>query len=234
MLVILFMMAIMRTTLANAQAEPIYPVVLPGDPSLHSERMVPHEVIYKKFGGVMLYAMDRVEVEGKNTFRVQIYFNDDKSGVPDTLYFDPETLAYTGRTLVLNDYTIDVKVQDGHFTGSLTPSEGSDYNPATYDKIYEHGAFEPAIINYFIAALPLAEGYKASIPVFDLNNGSQMLWSNIEVLGRESVKIGGQTFDTWKVKSNGIREKTIWVTTSEPYAIKMDTKGVFGTWKLKL
>jgi hypothetical protein len=120
-------------------------------------------------------------------------------------------------------YTVDVRFSEEHFTGTLVPAPGSEYEPVTYDKTYSHGGFEPAIINYFIPALPLAEEYTASLPIFDLNRGSEMFWANIDVLGRETLEIDGREYDTWKVESRGVREKTIWVTTSEPYAITMIT-----------
>ena len=128
-------------------------------------------------------------------------------------------------------YVLDIKFDENRLTGSLEPTPGSDYKPVTYDKSYPHNAFEPAVINYFIAALPLTKGYKASIPVFDLNNGSEMFWTNIEVVGREKVKVGGKVYETWKVESHGIKEKTVWIAEDVPYAIKMKTKGSWGTWE---
>ena len=211
---------------------PIYTKVLPGDLALHPERLRPHSIRYKKLSGSMYYEMDRVTIDDRSLYKLDIYFNSDGEGVPDSIYFDPETLGYSGRHLELQDYTIDVQFQDGYFTGNLIPAEGSNYDPVTYDKQYEHGAFEPAVINYFIAALPLAEGYTASIPTFDLSNGSQILWANIEVLGKEILEIDGIQYNTWKVISDGIRQKTLWISEDVPYAIKMQTKGVFGTWEI--
>ncbi len=180
----------------------------------------------------MLYIMKEVEREGKSVYELAVYFNADESAVPDRMYFDKHTLGYVGRRLEMKAYTIDVSFSTSQFTGELIPAEGSDFRPRKYDKTYPHNAFEPAIINYFIAALPLAPGYKASIPVFDLNDGSQMYWSDIEVLKQEKITVGDRTYDTWKVISRGIKEKTIWVSTEVPYAIKMKTKGSFGTWEL--
>jgi len=212
--------------------EPRFQKVLPGDPVLSPERIIPHVINYQKFRGSMAYEAGFAELAGKRVFKVAVDTNQSDSLPPDRMYFDPETLAYVGRYLELDNYTIDVRVSDGHFTGLLIPEDGSGMNPVVYDKVYPHAAFEPAIINYAISALPLAEGYTASLPVFDLNNGSQMLWSNIEVLGKEVVKIDGVEYETWRVFSDGIRQKTIWVSTAVPYAIKMKTKGVFGTWKI--
>lgn len=217
---------------SQSSPEPKFQKILPGDSSLSPERISPHRMSYKKFGGSMHYDLQRVELDGREVYRVNVDVNQNDSLPADSMFFDPQTLEYVGRYLELNDYTIDVRVADAHFTGLLVPAEGSDMSPVVYDKVHPHGAFEPAILNYYIAALPLAEGFTASIPVFDLNAGSQLLWSNIEVLGKEVLKIKGREYETWKVFSDGIRQKTIWISTTEPYAIRMKTKGMFGTWEI--
>ncbi|TRY31439.1 DUF3108 domain-containing protein [Aliiglaciecola sp. M165] len=213
-------------------AKPIYPKMLPAQIETENTQNWAHDIRYEKTGGTMRYVMEPVNKDGKALLKLQIYFNPQADSIPDTIYLDPKTMAFVERRLELPKYLIQVKYEDGLFHGDLTPAPDSDFNPVKYNKTYPHGAFEPAVINYAIKALPLAEGFEASIPVFDLNNGSQMLWSNIKVLGREEVEVNGQTYDTWKVESHGIREKIIWVSVDQPYAIKMQTKGNFGTWLL--
>lgn len=217
---------------AQPPENPSFDPVLPGDVSLIIERMVPHKVKYGKSGGNMTYVMKEVIKNDREAYELAIYFNQDESGIPDKIYIDKKTLGYLGRRLEMKDYIIDVKFTDNRFQGSLDPTEGSTYTQVDYDKTYPHNAFEPAVINYFIAALPLKEGYKVSLPVFDLNKGSQMFWSNIEVIGKETVKINGKKHEAWKVLSSGIKEKTIWISTKVPYALKMKTKGSFGTWQV--
>ncbi|MEP5611094.1 MAG: DUF3108 domain-containing protein [Cyclobacteriaceae bacterium] len=220
------------TSAQKPPTDPSFQKVIPGADAMNASIIKPHKVRYKKIGGEMIYDLQKVERKGKEVYRLYVYFNDE-NGAPDIMYFDVETLGYLGRTLGSGEdskYLLDVDFQDGKFTGDLIPKNDSGYTPRTYDKTYPHGAFEPAVINYFISALPLKKGYKASIPVFDLNDGSQMYWSNIEVLKKETIKANGKSYDTWKVLSKGIREKTIWVTETHPYAIKMKTKGNPGTW----
>ncbi len=232
LLILTITISIYGCSTAQPPGKPSFDPVIPGDAALVVDRIVPHKIKYEKSGGNMTYVMDEVIKDGKEAYELKIYFNQDESGIPDKIYIDKKTLGYIGRRLEMKDYIIDVKFSNNRFSGKLDPTEGSDYTEVVYDKEYPHNAFEPAVINYFIAALPLKKGYTASIPVFDLNKGSQMFWSNIEVLGRESVKVDGKKYETWKVKSTGIKEKTIWVSTEVPYALKMKTKGSWGTWEL--
>lgn len=220
---------------ACSKAEPpvaVFDKVLPTQINLQNTQNWAHDIRYEKAGSVMRYVMEPVKKDGKALLKLQVYFNPQPDSVPDTIYLDPKTMAFVERRLELPNYLIQVNFEDGIFHGDLLPAPGSDYTPVKYNKTYPHGAFEPAVINYAIKALPLEEGFEASIPVFDLNKGSQMLWSNISVLGREVIEVNGKQYDTWKVKSQGIREKTIWVSVDKPYAIKMETKGNIGTWQL--
>ena len=206
--------------------------VLPSDPSITNERIAEHTVFYKKAGNLMKYVMRKASYGGKEVYKLEVFFNPTPDALPDTIYLDPDSLAFVGRHLALSAYTIKVSFDNGIFSGSLTPSEESEYAAVEYNKTYEHEAFEPAVINYAMSVLPLEQGYRASIPVFDLNNGSQLFWSNIEVIGREKVTLGDRVFDTWKVNSRGIRNKTIWVSVNKPYAIKMETEGNVGAWEI--
>ncbi|MEZ5427962.1 MAG: hypothetical protein R2747_16950 [Pyrinomonadaceae bacterium] len=216
----------------NAQAKPteaMYQKVFPGDSVVNSNRIKPHKVKYEKGNYAMIYDLRKIEKDGKQIYEMLIYFGNE-TATPDKIYFDTKTLAYIGRRLELKDYTIDVKYTDSKFTGDLIPAKDSKYTPRKYDKAYSHTFFEPAIVNYFIAALPLKEGYKASVPTIDLNNGSEIWWANVEVLGREKVESNGKIYDTWKVLSKGIKDKTIWISTDEPFAVKMETSGNLGSW----
>ena len=213
---------------------PIYDKVLPGAPELRQSRFAPHKVRYSKPGGMMTFVMRKADVDGRAAFEIEVWFNKKEGeGKPDRITFDAKTLGFISRNFGDGDkYEIDVAFKGGRFVGDLIPGEGSGYSPIKYDKAFPHNAFEPSVINYFVAALPLAEGYTSSIPIFDLNNGSQMLWSNIEVIGHETVTVKGKSYDTWKVVSDGVRKKTIWIDENELVAIKMKTSGSPGTWVL--
>lgn len=212
--------------------QPVYQKVTPDEVKISKGHMQPHTIRYMKSGKVMNYSVDATQLNGQAAMRVNIDFNQEPAAQPDQIWIDRATHAFRKRLLSMPAYTIEVAMDQGHFGGALTPAEGADYSAVKYDKQYPHDAFEPAIINYAIAALPLDEGYTASIPVFDLNNGSEMFWSNIKVLGRDRLNIDGVEFETWKVESDGIRKKTIWIDQATRLAIKMKTAGNFGAWKI--
>lgn len=230
----MLILALLVSCGAKAQRpDPIYKKVLPGDLNLVPSRISSHKVTYKKGRGTMIYDMHKATKWGKEIYELAIYFGDE-SATPDLIYMDMNSLGFAGRRLQMDKagYTLDLQFDQNTMKGALNPHEGSDYEYREYNKVHPHEAFEPAVINYAITALPLKEGYTASIPTMDLNNGSEIIWANIKVEKREKVTIGSKTFDTWKVVSNGIRNKTVWVTTTEPYVIKMKTKGNPGTWEL--
>lgn len=230
----MLLLALLVSCGAKAQKpDPIYNKVLPGDQNLTPNRISAHKVTYKKGKGTMIYDMHKVNKWGKEVYELAIYFGDENA-TPDLIYMDLNSLGFAGRRLQMDKagYTLDLQFENNTMNGALEPHEDSDYEHRAYNKVHPHEAFEPAVINYAITALPLKAGYTASIPTMDLNNGSEIIWANIKVEKREKVTIGGKTFDTWKVSSNGIRNKTVWVTTTEPYVIKMKTKGNPGTWEL--
>lgn len=216
---------------AQPSLEPEYQVVYPGSDQLDPSRIVPHQVRYERPGGFMNYDLHLANLDGVEVYELYVYFNTEEEP-PDKMYFDPSALGFVGRTLVMPAYTVDVRFTNGQFTGVLTPGENSDLEPVTYDRAYPHGGFEPAVVNYWITALPLEEGYTASLPIFDLSNGSGLFWANIEVLQREMLEVDGVQYDTWKVESRGMRKKTIWVSTTDPFMIKMITQGSSDPWIL--
>ena len=212
--------------------DPIYQKVIPGDASLVVSRISAHKVNYKKGKKTgMFYDMRKIQKWGKDVYELAIRFGSETAN-PDLIYLDAKTLGFAGRRLQMDNagYTIDLKMEGNHMTGALEPHEGSKYTYQKYDKVHPHGAFEPAVINYAITMLPLKEGYTASIPTMDLNKGSQIIWANIKVEKRETIKVDGKSYDTWKVSSEGIRNKTVWVSTEVPYVVKMVTKGNPGAW----
>lgn len=213
---------------------PVFDKVLPPQLADSGHSLRPHRLAYRKATMQMHYTvvLDESPPAGDDpAWRVEILFPG--SDVPDRIWLDRNSLAFRARDLVTGKYRIEVAMEDGHFSGALTPAEGSDFTPVSYDRHYPHDAFEPAIINYAVAGLGLEPGLTASIPVFDLNDGSSMQWSNVEVLGEEAITIDGQSFDTWKVRSDGIKNKTLWIDRISRLAVRMETAGNPGAWEIE-
>ncbi len=215
--------------------EPQFQKILPGDDSIDTDLLSDHKIEYSKPGGSMTVRVERELLGARPLITTNVWFNtDDTAPNPDTIQHDAATMSFYSRKFGNPEvYVIDFKFVQGRFTGALTPGPESNFTAVDYDKAYSHGGFEPAIIFNAIRTLPLAIGYKASIPVFDLNDGAQMYWSNIEVVGREEVHVGGKSYDTLKVVSKGIRTKTLWFVDSLPYPVQMKTNGSPGLWKVQ-
>ena len=228
----LFILISQTSCAERVQPEPTYTKITPELITINTDQFSPHKLTYKKLGNEMNYVVSKTRNSNHEFWKVEIYFGSDLSSKPDTIWLDNESFAFRRRLLSMPDYTIDVSMNDQLFSGELTPTENSTYTLSTYNKIYPHDAFEPAIINYAIAALPLKLGYSASIPVFDLNNGSDIFWSNIKVMAEETITIDKIPYDCWKVESDGIRNKTIWISKQHLFAVKMKTSGNAGAWEV--
>lgn len=222
---------------ANETGEPLYERVLPGSTAIDASGLKPGVVRYVNKTNQMNIGLEQEEYDGVDVMTARVWFNAAiGEGRPDTIRFDRDSLAFVHRNLGNPDiYVIDVAfTNDNRFVGELVAGADSGYTSRTYDKAYLHRGFEPSILFFYVPALPLELGYKASLPTFDLNDGSQMIWANISVAGREKVKIGDRTFDTLKVVSNGIKKKTIWVAPEYPFPVKMITQGSLTPWVLDL
>ena len=177
-------------------------------------------------GNQMNIRLSREPFEGREAFRAEVWFNaalDD--GSPDLIRFDASTYRFLSRRM--GDparYVVDVRfTDDNRFVGTLTPGEDSGYTAVVYDRPYPHGGFEPSILFFYLSALPLHEAYTVSIPTFDLNNGSQMIWANIEVEEREQINVLGRSYDALRIVSRGARNKIFWIVDDMPVPIRMRT-----------
>ena len=219
----------------KVNAGPQYDVILPGSEALSPDRLETGRIRYVKTGGKMTIDVERGQRDDQPIYAADVWFNADPGdGRPDAITFSAESLALVSRNFGNPEvYVIDVAVSaDGHFTGALTPGENSDYSPRVYDKQHPHSAFEPSVLFLYMPALPLDDSFKASLPTFDLNDGSQIIWANMEAVGREMVSVGGERVEALKVVSDGVRKKTFWMAEGYAYPVKMTTQGAPGAWTL--
>ena len=213
---------------------PLFQKVLPGDSQIDVSKVSLQRLMYEKPNGNMIFNLEKNN--DSSNFKLFIDFVVDGKSAPDTVYFNSETLAFAKRHFynAWGDYTGKLAFDSNKLSGTLSPSSEKSQlkNDLVYDKEFEHEAFEPAMLGYLIGSLPLKLGYKASLPMIDLDNGSRIIWANIEVVEKEKINVKGETYTTWKVISNGSRNKVFWISTTDNYFVKMKNKGVWFSWKL--
>jgi len=217
---------------AQEHPGPIYQKILPGDTQLDISKILPHSIPYRKFRGKMIYHLSH---ENNELFRLFIDFKVNGKNSPDTVYFSRETLGFRSRHFYngFAKYTGKLSFSDKTLTGSIRPEEGSSLSsPLLYDKVYVHEVFEPAMLHYVLSALPLKKGYTASLPMLDLNDGSSIIWANIKVESQQTMKENGKTYSVWQITSQGSRNKTFWLSTEQPFFVKMKNSGVRFNWKI--
>ena len=94
------------------------------------------------------------------------------------------------------------------------------------DMAVEGARFDGGNLDLVIAKLPLAEGYRVQLPVFSSDFGPQLanLWSDVAVKGKESVTVGGETYEAWVV------EKTILDPSKKPLEMQGQAMPTFVSW----
>ncbi|PWL39476.1 hypothetical protein DKG77_01160 [Flagellimonas aquimarina] len=234
----LLVLAVLYSCSKNEQSEniPLYQKILPGSKELEIVKKDLHSNKYSKPWGTMVYGLEEIFIDNNKYWQLNIDFMVNGKASPDTVYFDAKTLAFYKKSFknAFSEYTGNLKFENNKLIGKLAPyTEDSQLKtPLLYDRVFPHEVFEPAMLNYLLGVLPLKKGYKVSLPMLDLNNGSSIIWANVEVLGKENVRIKGKKYETWKVLSRGSREKTFWIDTEKKAMIKMENKGVWFQWKL--
>ncbi len=213
---------------------PIFHKVYPGSAELDINKIKPHKITYRKFRGEMIYNLMKDDAKPESNYKLFIDFEVNGKQAPDSVYFSDKTLAVTKRWFynAFADYTGKLDFVNNRLVGSITPGKDSSLDSElVYNKVYEHELFEPATLHYILSALPLKVGYTASLPMLDLNNGSKLVWANIEVVGEENHRFNGQQIKVWKIVSDGSRLKTFWLHQTRPLFIKMKNSGVSFKWK---
>ncbi len=208
-----------------------YQKVFPGDQLVDASKLTEHGVKYKRRGGTMEYRLSEIAMDSRNLLRLTIRMQNGKKIFPDTLFFNPGDLSYAGRRLVnySQGYEMKVDIENGQMAASLTALPDSDWDwVGDFDKQFEHGLFEIAVMNYFIKALTLENGLKVSLPFFIFSEEFPIGWVDVVVEGKEELNIDGKVYQTWKVHSLGGKsgDKTFWISDDYPYALKIHSKGL--------
>ena len=140
----------------------------------------------------------------------------------DTELLEKGTLVLRERHIHQGPLAIDLVFAGNRATGKMAMAKSGETRQVNVDlggPVFADsaGALES------IAALPLADGYKAEFRNLDLRRQQPKI-RDLIVVGSESVTVPAGTFDCWKVEvtsANDSTEKmTIWVAKNQPKAVK--------------
>ncbi|MGH7553759.1 MAG: hypothetical protein ACREMQ_12105 [Longimicrobiales bacterium] len=190
---------------ATAQTNGHVPEVLPGDASIDGTRFKAGtwEIRYMSLKGGseeetgrMTVELAPVEVEGKPAWRLVHTFRTAQGSGSGTTIVHRQSLApvshrgtYVGRTIAL-DY------KGANVTGNITtPSDGTKAIGVNLAS----PAFDPNAIELLIGSLPLREGYRARLPVFESDKNA-VSWYEARVLGRKSVHVEQVDRMAWELE----------------------------------
>lgn len=214
------------------------PKVEGGDPSITGSFLTPYtnrwRFVMEKPGGKPVEAgtwSDRMEAtthDGRPALR-RTQVAEYKKGIRLTFenVFDPKTMASwsfdysrsdTGETrhLEIRDKTVYFRRSPG--TGD---EPAQDYVAQVDRRILD---FHDGLYGILLDALPLREGYAATIPAFDTDRAC-LDWVRVKVLRRETVPAGeGHTAETWvvRVETQLYGSSTWWLSRRAPFVIQAE------------
>ena len=215
---------------------PIYKKIYPGSSEIDVSKLQPERIHYSKFRGSMIYNLEKLDQSDEPLFRLFIDFKVNGRNAPDSVYFSTKDLSFKKRWFhnAFANYTGQLSMEDKTLRGQIIPEEESSLtDKLVFNKTFKHKVFEPAILHYVLSCLPLELGYRASLPMLDLNDGSSVIWANIEVVEETTTKVAGKRRKVWKIISHGSRYKTFWLLADEPVFVKMKNQGVKFKWRYK-
>lgn len=197
-----------RALLAQSSAEPTYPRATLAGQRLRPGHWVHGRVLPGETQQTYFYDVSRSTHEGKNAWLLVSGHlrTDDGWRSTDSVWFSPDSLrplyrvgnsngARVEQTYRENDVLTGV-TRNGFTTWTVVPLPDSATN-----FIYGGDVRVPEIAMQ-LQALPITDGWKASIPLPEEGYYVGVsLWLNFEVDGSETITVPGGTFDCWRVRT---------------------------------
>ena len=219
--------------------------ILPGDKEINAPLLRPFQAKYVRKNPWYMF-WDRVN--GYTTVELKVAEHrgipcyvltykmetDDGGTIFDEMRLSKTTLEAIGRQMnnLYDGYDYDIAINENELNGTLTPLKGTSQKKATLtiSGNFPHSAFEPSLVDYIIATMPLHENFTAKLPFIELAKKSTIQWVQFTVMGKERVKAGDQkTYDTWVVQTKYLtgnrqgEERKFWLSSTAPYKIKAET-----------
>ena len=160
--------------------------------------------------------------DGKQLVRHTTTTSGEWGFMADTAYYDALTLAPVRHRSVTSRQSYDLRFC-GNQMGGTTQKAGEPAEDvrATLDQ----PAYDPSSTVLLARALPLREGYRARIPVFNHETGSTR-YVNVEVTGSETMRTDASTeAPVWMVSMSyegGDGSQNYWITQSSRTVVKYE------------
>jgi hypothetical protein len=125
----------------------------------------------------------------------------------DSVLVASATLATVWHADVTPSGSRRVTFADGRARGTATDPSGATVD---LDDPVPPGRFDYSLVTLVADRMPLAEAHRFTLATWDITRGSQFV--DYTVTGAETVSVGGQDFDTWRVVVDfGGASATRWV-----------------------
>ena len=120
----------------------------------------------------------------------------------------------------------DIAFAGGHAKGKATVPGMGGLEEKAIDADVPAGVPDQSLLTSIITTLPLAQGAKFSLPMFNTIKGS-VDTLNLEVTGAESVTVPAGTFDAWIVNLSGGAGNgmNLFVSKATPRVLKLSPVG---------
>lgn len=162
-------------------------------------------------GGIPVWVVEFEHVSGDTTYSSMVSRADDFSLVHYRVKAPRDSAAVTAGA--------------GHLTGwTVLPEQPVQM----LDRVLEHPVFPiEGQVPWLFPLLPLREGYAAAIPHFNPWRGGET-WSEIHVLGQETIDVQGRPVASWKVDGGELfrgYRVTYWVDRETRRVVRGEARG---------
>ncbi len=176
--------------------------------------------------GMQILSAETVHEDYNSGWKLRTIQSTTGIGVYSTVWMDPEFNPVSSRQKS-NMMGVDIQakyVQDYiEISGLKSGTKSSNQVPLN------RTVYDEAQVPYLLRCLPLQEGFKTTIPVFDPSNAT-IYDQKVEVVGYETIEVPAGRFDCFKIiTTRRNAEMKYWISSDHPfYIVKMDLLGMMG------
>jgi hypothetical protein len=163
----------------------------------------------------------RVTVDSGEYWQVESSVSSPRGDARDTYLLHAHSLLPARRTVEQGAVHVEMEYSAGGVRGEIQAGPQKIPVDVTLDApVLGDGASTDT----YIAALPLAEGYRGTLRILELNSQKVRPWS-LEVTGTETIEVPAGRFECFRVELTPLDdqggESTLWFRADRPHALVM-------------